>query len=196
MNLVNHPWNIVFLVGFVVYMAIRHVYMARTKNTEKSVSRIDGIEKILLVVVFAGSLLVPVLYLLTPLFGFADYAQPAYMPWCGAAVMAPALWLFWRSHADLGLNWSMSLEMRREHELVRTGVYRRMRHPMYAAIFLFGVAQALLLPNWVAGLAALVSFAPMYIVRTPREERLMVEAFGEEYEAYMQETWRVFPKIG
>lgn len=36
----------------------------------------------------------------------------------------------------------------------------------------------------------------MYIVRTPREERLMIEAFGEEYEAYMQETWRVFPKIG
>ena len=55
MNLVNHPWNIVFLVGFVVYMAIRHVYMARTKDTEKSVSRIDGIEKILLVVVFASA---------------------------------------------------------------------------------------------------------------------------------------------
>ena len=67
---------------------------------------------------------------------------------------------------------------------------------MYAANFLFGIAQALLLPNWVAGLSALVSFAPMYIVRTPREERLMVEAFGEEYEAYMRETWRVFPKLG
>ena len=196
MNLVNHPWNVVFLVGFVVYMAIRHVYMARAKGAEKSVSRIDGIEKILLVVVFAGSLLVPVLYLLTPALAFADYAPPVWLPWLGLAAMVPALWLFWRSHADLGLNWSMSLEMRREHELIRNGVYRRMRHPMYAAIFLFGIAQAMLLPNWVAGLSALVSFAPMYIVRTPREERLMIEAFGEEYEEYMRETWRVFPRVG
>lgn len=196
MNLVNHPWNVVFVAGFVVYMAIRHVYMARVKDVETSVSRVDGIEKVLLVVVFAGSLLVPVLYLLTPLFAFADYVQPSYAPWCGVTAMVPALWLFWRSHADLGLNWSMSLEMRREHELIRTGVYRRMRHPMYAAILLFGIAQMFLLPNWVAGCSALASFLPMYVVRTPREERLMVEAFGEEYEQYMRETWRVIPKIG
>jgi len=39
MNLVNHPWNVVFVAGFVVYMAIRHVYMARTKDIEKSIGK-------------------------------------------------------------------------------------------------------------------------------------------------------------
>ena len=46
------------------------------------------------------------------------------------------------AHADLGLNWSITLEMRKGHELIVHGVYRRIRHPMYAAIFLFAVAQA------------------------------------------------------
>jgi len=195
-NLLHHPWNVVFLAGFIAYMAIRHVYMQRAKGVETAVSRVDGIEKVLLVVVFAGSLLLPMLYLFTPLLAFADYVPARATPWAGAGAMVVALWLFWRSHADLGDNWSMSLEVRREHALVSHGVYRRMRHPMYAAIILFGAAQALLLPNWLAGFSALVSFAPMYIVRTPREERLMIETFGAEYEAYARRTWRVFPKPG
>ena len=68
---------------------------------------------------------------------FADYRLPApylaaTVPWCGAAVMLAALWLFWRSHADLGWHWSATLEVREGHALVDRGVYRRVRHPMYA----------------------------------------------------------------
>lgn len=194
MNLVNHPWNVVFLVGFVAYMAIRSIFITKTKVNERAVIRMDGIEKGLIAVVTVGSMILPALYLFTPFLGVADYDQARPMPWIGTAVMVVALWLFWRTHTDLGLNWSMTLEVRKGHELVRNGVYRRMRHPMYAAILLFGVAQALMLPNWIAGFSALVSFLPMYVVRTPREERLMIETFGDEYEAYMAETWRVFPR--
>jgi protein-S-isoprenylcysteine O-methyltransferase Ste14 len=42
--------------------------------------------------------------------------------------MTLAVWLFWRSHADLGRNWSPSLELREGHELVTEGVYRYVRH--------------------------------------------------------------------
>jgi protein-S-isoprenylcysteine O-methyltransferase Ste14 len=109
--------------------------------------------------------------------------------------MLLALWLFWRSHADLGLNWSVSLEIRAEHELVQHGVYRRIRHPMYAAIWLFSAAQGMLLENWLAGWSALVPFAPMYFVRTPREERMLCEFLGQPYRDYMQQTGRLWPRL-
>jgi len=111
-------WNVVFLVGFIVYVAIRGVYDKRTKGLEKSTRRMDGVERILLLFVFLGSMVIPVLYLLTPLLSFADYEPTRIAPWCGAFLMVPALWLFWRSHRDLGLNWSITLELRKEHQLI------------------------------------------------------------------------------
>lgn len=195
MNLLRHPWNIVFLAGFVAYIGIRHVYMQRTRDIEKVISRVDSLEKVLMAIVVVGSLLVPVFYLFTPVLAFADYRLPTFAPWCGSAIMMAALWLFWRSHADLGVNWSMTLELRKDHQMITQGVYRSIRHPMYASIWLFGVAQALLLPNWVAGLSALVTFSPLYFLRTPREEEMMHEVFGEEYRDYMRQTGRVFPRF-
>ena len=73
--------------------------------------------------------------------------------------MLLSLWLFWRSHADLGKNWSVSLEVRQGHQLIKHGVYRSIRHPMYASIWLWCLAQGLLLENWLAGWYALVAFA-------------------------------------
>ena len=189
------PWNVVFFIGFGVYVTIRGVFDQRTKGNEKAVSRVDARDRTLIVVVGVGSLLLPVLYLLTPWLTFADYRLPTFAPWCGAAVMVAALWLFWRSHSDLGKNWSMTLEIRKGHQLVKHGVYRSIRHPMYASIWLWGLAQGLLLQNWLAGWSAFVTFAVMYFVRTPREELMMCEVFGQEYRDYMRQTGRLFPRI-
>lgn len=188
-------WNIVFLIGFIAYVVIRGVYESRAKNNEKAVSRADGRDGALMFIVFLGCLLLPVVYLFTPWLVFADYRLPAFVPWFGAAVMVAALWLFWRSHAGLGQNWSVTLELRKGHQLVKHGVYRSIRHPMYAAIWLFGLAQGLLLQNWLAGWSAFVTFALMYFVRIPREEHMMCEFFGQEYRDYMRQTGRVFPRI-
>jgi protein-S-isoprenylcysteine O-methyltransferase Ste14 len=189
------PWNIVFLIGFIAYVGIRGVFERRTRSIEKAIRRVDGRERTLMFIVLVGNLLLPVIYLFTPWLAFADYHLPAFVPWCGTAVMATALWLFWRSHADLGPNWSVTLELRKGHQLVKHGVYRSIRHPMYASILLFGLAQGLLLPNWLAGWSAFVTFTLMYLVRTPREEHMMCEFFGQEYREYMQQTGRLFPRI-
>lgn len=186
-------WNVVYLVGFVVYVWIRGKFSSRVRTQKKSVTRVDTVEYVLMGMVLVGSMLLPIVYLFTPWLQWADYRLPTWAPWCGAALMPLALWLFWRSHSDLGLNWSMTLELREGHELVTTGVYRRIRHPMYAAIWLFSLAQALLLENWLAGWSALVTFAPLYLVRTPREERFMCEFFGHGYHDYMQKTGRLLP---
>lgn len=189
------PWNLAFLFGFIVYATIRGVFEQRTKGNEKVVSRGGTRDRILIGVLFVGTFLLPALYLFTPWLAFADYRLPAWAPWCGTLVMCAALWLFWRSHADLGQNWSRTLEVRKGHQLVEHGVYRSIRHPMYAAIWLFSLAQGLLLQNWLAGWSAFVTFALMYFVRTPGEERMMGEFFGQEYQDYMQRTGRLFPRL-
>jgi protein-S-isoprenylcysteine O-methyltransferase Ste14 len=194
MNVV-HPWNLVFLAGFIVYVIIRGVFDHRTKRNRKVANRAPSWDRLLLVLVSLGALLLPILYLFTPWLAFADYRLPTFLPWCGLAIMLAALWLFWRSHADLGKNWSVTLEVREGHQLVTNGVYKSIRHPMYAAIFLWDVSQGLLLANWLAGCFALVSFAILYFVRAPREERMMCEFFGDEYRAYIGQTGRLFPRL-
>lgn len=189
------PWNLVFLIGFSVYCTIRGVFKQRTKSNELVVRRMDALEKILIALVIPGGLLLPMVYLITPWLGFADYHLPPWAPWCGMALMVAALWLFWRSHADLGLNWSVTLEVRKGHQLVKHGIYRSIRHPMYASIWLWCLAQGLLLENWLAGWYSLVAFALMYFIRAPREEQMMCESFGQEYRDYMRQTGRLFPRI-
>jgi protein-S-isoprenylcysteine O-methyltransferase Ste14 len=195
MNILLHPWSAVFFVGFIVYLSIRGNYARRTKCVETIHRRVDLLEKVLLVLVISTSTLLPLLYLFTPLLSFADYAPPKFLPWLGLLLMLASLWLFWRSHADLGNNWSVSLEIRKDHQLVTDGVYRLIRHPMYASIFLWSLAQGLLLPNWLAGWSALVPFTLMYVLRTPREERMMCEFFGEPYREYMRLSGRLLPRV-
>ena len=98
-------------------------------------------------------------------------------------------------HADLGKNWSISLEVRERHALVQTGIYRFIRHPMYSSFFVLALAQFLLLPNWAAGVAGLVGVSVLYAFRVRNEERLMHETFGSDYVHYTTKTKRLIPWI-
>jgi protein-S-isoprenylcysteine O-methyltransferase Ste14 len=105
------------------------------------------------------------------------------------------LWLFYRSHADLGTNWSITLEVRERHRLITQGVYRGVRHPMYSALALYAIGQALVIPNWIAGLSNLIAFAVLFALRIGAEERMMAEQFGAEYAAYAARTKRLIPRV-
>lgn len=189
------PWDMVFLAGFAVYIGIRAWFDRQARREEKALKLSDARERVLIFIVVVGSVLLPVIYLFTPLLAFADYRLPWFVPWFGAVVMIGGLWLFWRSHADLGVNWSITLELRKDHQLVKHGVYRSIRHPMYAAIWLFSLAQGLLLQNWLAGWSALVTFAALYAFRVRREEQMMCEKFGQQYVDYMRHTGRLIPRL-
>src|SRR4029079_7757517 len=94
---------------------------------------------------------VPLIWVASPAFSFAEYALRAGPLVAGVMCQVIGLWLFYRSHADLGANWSITLEVRVQHRLITQGVYRRIRHPMYLALALYSIGQALVIPNWVAG---------------------------------------------
>ena len=187
-------------LGVLAEVAIRLPHERRRRGTRLALDRADALERWLVGVLFVGMVFLPGIYALTPWLNWADYRSSPEAErrtgGLGAAILALAVWLFWRSHADLGRNWSPSLQLREGHTLVTRGVYRRVRHPMYASQWLWGVAQAQLLRNWIAGWAGLALFAPLYLLRVPREEQMMLDEFGEAYRSYMGRTGRVFPRLG
>lgn len=181
---------IVILVGTSI---VRYPHEKRNKANSIIKDNKTTLEKTLLFVVFLGMMILPLLYILTSLFSFANYTLPLYAQITGVVLILPTLWLFYRSHKDLGLNWSVTLEIREGHNIVDTGVYKHIRHPMYSAIWLWGIAQTLLLHNYIAGFSGLISFGMLYFFRVREEEKMMLKEFGEEYQAYKKRTKRIIP---
>ena len=66
---------------------------------------------------------------------------------------------------------------------------------MYTSLWLWAMAQALLLTNWIAGLSGIITFGFLYFLRVGNEEKMMLEQFGEQYQAYRQRTKRLVPFI-
>lgn len=137
----------------------------------------------------------PLIYLFSDLIDFANYQLCIWSQVLGTMVFLPGLWLLWRSHSDLGANWSPTVERYAEHTLITEGVYTRIRHPMHTAHFLWGAAQCLLLGNWIAGPSLLVSFTALYLNRVGKEEALMHELFGKQYGEYTSRSGRLLPKF-
>ncbi len=186
--------KVIFLIGLTIGTVIRAMAGREQSRERRSADyHMPRLEALLLSLNFLGLLVIPLVYVLTPWLDWANYELPFWAGWLGAAVFAFAIWLLWRSHADLGENWTATPNLREEHKLITHGVYRYIRHPMYAAHWLWGIAQVLLLQNWIAGLSMLASFALLYLLRVPREEEMMLAHFGDEYRAYMRQTGRVLP---
>jgi protein-S-isoprenylcysteine O-methyltransferase Ste14 len=188
--------QVTFLVGLFAYLTIRGIYQRKASaagpfRSDRSTPK----DKALIFLVLIGQLILPLAYVLTPVLNLASYPPISAAIYPGALLWAIGIWLFWRSHADLGNNWSVSLEVQHNHQLIQRGVYRVLRHPMYASFLLLGLAQAVLLPNAIAGASAFLAVVVLCIVRVPSEEAMLCEVFGQKYIHYMKTTGGVIPFI-
>lgn len=191
-----NPWfaKIVILAASVALVVIRAPYGSRSRKIPVTKNRRGSLEIALLTIAWIAFFL-PLIWIATPAFSFADYPLHPIPFAAGVVLLAAGLWLLHRSHADLGGNWSLTLEVRENHQLVTQGIYRRIRHPMYLAFLLSGVGQALALPNWVAGPSYVLAMLLLIALRLGPEERMMLDEFGKDYEAYQATTWRLVPGI-
>lgn len=188
-------FTVIYFVGIVAEMIIRAPLNQRRKQEKMSEQRVTSQERILLGLLFVGMFFVPIIYAASNWLDFANYMLPAWAGWLGVLILAGAIFVFWRAHADLGLNWSPSLEIREKHELITRGIYSMIRHPMYASQWLWVIAQPLLLQNWIAGFLNLLVFIPFYFLRVQAEEQMMKEKFGDQYHAYMQKVGAILPRF-
>jgi protein-S-isoprenylcysteine O-methyltransferase Ste14 len=191
-------FNTVYVLGIIAEIVTRLPYERQRARTPMTVERVTTIERLLLSLLFLGIAIIPAVFIFTPWLRRANYqVSPSAQRRAGilgVALMTSALWVFWRAHHDLGQNWSPSLQIRHDHTLVTHGIYQRVRHPMYLSQWLWSVAQVLLLQNWIAGWAGLLTFLPLYLVRVPREEQMLLDQFGDAYREYMERSGRVLPR--
>ncbi|MEN0000684.1 MAG: protein-S-isoprenylcysteine O-methyltransferase [Pseudomonadota bacterium] len=184
-------WGLMILA----FAAFRYPAMRKARKQRTRQDRRDVLDISLLGLCVIGLLIVPLIWRLTDIFSGFDTMLSPLRVLLGIVCAGSFLWLFWRSHKDLGKNWSVSLELREGHQLVTNGVYRHVRHPMYAAFFLWGLAQAFLLANNFAAVTGFVAVLLLYVLRHGREEAMMRDAFGANYEAYSKSTKRLIPGI-
>lgn len=118
---------------------------------------------------------------------------PFWLRWLGFFIALLALilfvWVLW----SLGQNFSTTLTIKKDQTLVIQGPYRWVRHPMYTSFVLLWVGYFFLSTNWFIGLTGILGFVLAIVVRTPKEEQMMIERFGDEYIAYTKRTGRYLP---
>ncbi len=187
-------FDCLFLIVFIISFIIRLPYERANRNSVIIKSKFDSLEKVGLFFVGSGALIFPIIYLFTPLFNFANYNVNPWTASAGAILSIPGLWLFWRSHSDLGRQFSPKLEIKESHALITKGVYKHIRHPMYTASLVCSISQLLLIGNWIVAPSYLLSFSFLYLNRVTREEALMLKQFGESYKNYKTNTNRLFTK--
>ena len=190
------PWieKAVFVAGCAALVAIRAPHGQRSRSVKTAKSFKSALEAFVLGIAMIAFFL-PFLWVFSSLLAFADYPFATRRFAAGVACLVSGLWLFHRSHVDLGTNWSITLELRENHTLVTNGVYQLVRHPMYAALLLYSLGNALVVTNWIAGPSYGVSMLLLFALRVGPEERMMRTQFGAEYDAYRARSKRLVPFV-
>ena len=174
------PWVI-----FSLYWEIAASNAAKAKISESSFSR--GIH----VVLTNLALLLEIVQ-----FSWAGkYLPVSYFTIAGGlAVTAAGLSIAIWARRHLGRYWSGEITIKVEHELIRTGPYKRLRHPIYTGILTMYVGTAVVTGTWLA-LVGLAMAAFAYWRKIRLEEANLRIAFGPQYDAYCRESWALVPGL-
>ena len=140
--------------------------------------------------------LVPLLYIITPLFNRFDVYVPISVRTIAAVLFLLNNFIFfYYIHKQLDNNWSMSLDIREGHTLITTGLYKYIRHPMYTQCWIFVLLQGIVAANIFVTVFGIAAWGILYFTRVFNEEKMMIEKFGNRYKNYMRFTGRVLPKL-
>jgi protein-S-isoprenylcysteine O-methyltransferase Ste14 len=192
----NTVWRLRWLAGWLAATGIRVYWVRKSGRRDRPDTKTEAV---LLALAGIGNSAIPWVYVFWRGLDRLDHKLPRPLAIAagviGAVFDTAGNWLIWASHADLGVNWHAVPVATADQSLVTSGIYRYLRHPMYAGHLLWGVGQALLLQNLVAGPSALLSLVPLLLFRTRREESQLAARFGGEYAAYAASTGGLLPKL-
>jgi protein-S-isoprenylcysteine O-methyltransferase Ste14 len=118
----------------------------------------------------------------------------AWLGWAGLALTAAGFAITFWARLRLGSNWSGTVTIKVDHELIRSGPYRWVRHPIYTGLMLAMTGTAVALDRWHGAVALLLLWVSFTIKRL-KEERFMRQTFGAQYSDYSRNTGAIFPLL-
>jgi protein-S-isoprenylcysteine O-methyltransferase Ste14 len=132
-------------------------------------------------------------------FLFLTYAVgpllPAWVGLAGAALVITGICVREWALLVLGRFFSVMVIIRADHEIVREGPYKRVRHPSYTGLLLIAIGTSVLIGPVFGVLLAFGATLAALIFRIHVEEQALLERFGNEYAGYRETTWRLLPGI-
>jgi protein-S-isoprenylcysteine O-methyltransferase Ste14 len=174
---------------FIVYWRIKAVDTKTTTRHEPAGSILLRIFLLLIAIVLLSTGWIPL-----PWLYFHFWPVGLWSFWLGAAItVAGLLFAVW-ARVHLGRNWSSSVTIKEGHELITTGPYAVVRHPIYTGI-LTGLIGTAIAVSQVRGLIAFVLFRVAFWLKFRLEEAWMRSQFGEKYAAYARRTAALVPYL-
>jgi protein-S-isoprenylcysteine O-methyltransferase Ste14 len=190
----NSLFKIIYFIQMLVITGVRSKGTAKYRRETTKESRSSTLDSILLGL-NGIAMIIPLFYVFSTWLDFADYSLPTWLSWIGVVLFALAAVLLHLTHQAMGRSWTPTLGLREDHKLITDGIFKYIRHPMYAAHLLWAIAQPLILTNWIAGFCFLVPQIAQYLLRVGSEEEMMLEYFEDQYRDYMKNTGRLLPRI-
>jgi protein-S-isoprenylcysteine O-methyltransferase Ste14 len=120
---------------------------------------------------------------------------PVWVRWLGLLLTVGGVVFAIRAVLVLGRHYDLELEVHQDHELVRRGPYRLVRHPVYTGLALHLIGACLATGNILLAVGTLLVVLPIFYLRVRAEERLLRERFGPEYDAYAREVGMLVPLL-
>jgi len=111
----------------------------------------------------------------------------------GIGIVAIRIWLKWWAMLTLGKYWSVQIEIRESHRLIREGPYRYIRHPAYLSNLMEYVGVTLIANAYYTLVGVFLIYLPFNLTRLHLEEKELIKKFGEEYEDYRNKVPALFP---
>lgn len=175
--------------AFGAYWAITWLRVKRTKTAEPIAGRISTILPLIIAfeLLFSQSLRISAL-------GWRFLPADAAIGWSGVFLTALGAALAIWARYTLGEYWSARVTLKEGHQIIRSGPYRFVRHPIYTGMLVAAIGTAIVVGEWRA-VAAVLILLTVHSLKARREERLLTSEFGEEYAAYRRSTGFLFPRF-
>lgn len=110
----------------------------------------------------------------------------------GLVVMFAGGAIAWWARLIIGRNWSASVQIKQDHELVQRGPYHFVRHPIYTGFLAALLGTAIVIGQWRGVLAVVLAFIG-FLFKSRQEEAFMTQQFGARYEEYRRRTKAIVP---
>jgi protein-S-isoprenylcysteine O-methyltransferase Ste14 len=186
------------IAAIVVIIAVQIYYLiSETRMTVRTTRGMDNsadrgtrrLVWILIIIAFDGAW-VPVIFNFGRLLALGNW-----LTWVGVFIMISGVAFRRYVISFLGKFFTATVQIRKDHQLIKTGPYRYVRHPSYLGILILALGDGIALANWVSLLLCIVLPAIGIIKRINVEEKELSSHFGGQYQDYRKNTWRIIPYV-
>ena len=193
----ENPFRVALAVVFGLTTTVGLYYRLQAAASDEKISRAEEGYLFAIALRLAGACawISAIAYLVSPAsVQWAAIPLPAWVRWIGAASgMLCSVLMYW-TLSNLGKNLTDTVVTRKEATLVTRGPYRWVRHPFYVTAALLMASATVLAANGLIGLTSL-SVLALLAIRTPKEEQMLIDRFGQQYRDYMVIAGRFIPRI-